>query len=813
MPNFPGSNNAIPGVYTLIETFSSGISIPTGVRLAAIIGEGQRQETIIAQANGNGNDGFDPTYSGTNGRDGRHFLLSTAPVISNRTTLYKNGIPLVGLEGAIDGSNFSSEYDYKIDIQTGRIELQKAALVDQGGSFYRSNSLNTGDGIISSLELVDKNAPTETWTVRVSSVVRNSSGDPIDGYAKFVVSGSESGTILDGYGNTIFWQSNGNVVSNGILSFAISEGTVPFSEGDRFTIQVDSGVLLTDESLTANYIAEIDINDPEFFTDMDALSQKHGIPSTTNRLSLGARLAFANGTPGVWAVQAAPAVPRRISYILEEEASGGSEENDLIFALPVNVIPDTDTNINFFITDPVTGVESQILPNKVPFFDVTISGNPYGEFIDNAAYSFSYTTILDDAVLKEDNDATIIATSTGFTLASGVPFTLDDVGKTLMIEEGVNAGEYTVSAVTNGLLVVSGSGFSDDTEVKFQVIDPTIESAKIVLTKDFASQLPAGAILRATIVDQKDADFYDVGWLAAYEALERIDVDIVVPLPSQTISQIFQNGTNHVKTMSNIKRRKERVVFIGGIQGLEPDNVIGTTPAAVEDIGILEGIQGDDISEILSGNIEDLADYGVQNAFGNTYRVVYFYPDEIVVQVGADRVIVDGFFMAAAAAGYLSGVPNVALPLTRRVLTGFTILRDKLYRPIIVENLTAAGITVLQPVIGGGRVIRGQTTTTSGFVEEREISIIFIRDRISKQLRTAFDGFIGQVDSPLFQASLAARAKSALAGFIGQGLITNFTDLKISRDDVDPTQWNITVKVQPTYPVNFIFIRVGIGIL
>jgi hypothetical protein len=378
MPNFPGSNNALPGVYTLVETFSSGLSIPSGVRLAAIIGEGQRQETIVGQANGGGNDGFDPTYSGSNGSDGRHFLLSTAPIVSNRTTLYKSGVPLTGLEGTIDGTTFSSQYDYKIDIENGQIELQTASLVDQGGSYYSASALNVGNGTISSLTLVDANAPTETWTARVSSVIRDTNGDPIDGYARFVVTGSVSGTVLDGYGNTIYWQSNGEIVSNGILSFAINEGTETFTEGDRFTIQVQSGVLQIDESLTATYIAEEDLNDPEFFTDLDELSQKHGSPSLTNRLSLGGQLAFANGTPGVWALQAAPSVPRRVSYILEEDASGGSTQDDLTFALPLNVVPDADSNINFFITDPTTSVESQIVPNKVPFYNATITANPYG---------------------------------------------------------------------------------------------------------------------------------------------------------------------------------------------------------------------------------------------------------------------------------------------------------------------------------------------------------------------------------------------------------------------------------------------------
>jgi hypothetical protein len=127
--------------------------------------------------------------------------------------------------------------------------------------------------------------------------------------------------------------------------------------------------------------------------------------------------------------------------------------------------------------------------------------------------------------------------------------------------------------------------------------------------------------------------------------------------------------------------------------------------------------------------------------------------------------------------------------------------------------LTAAGITVLQPITGGGKVIRGQTTTNSGFVEEREISIIFIRDSIAKQLRTAFDGFIGLTDSPVFESALQTRGQSTLSSFVGQGLITTWKDLKIARDTVDPTQWNITVKVQPIYPVNFLFIRVSVGLL
>src|SRR5690606_42131551 len=110
MANFPGPQNALPGVYTQVETLSSGVSVPGGIRLAALIGEGKRGDVLVSTANGAGRDGLNPAGTSTNGQDGRHFRLSNAPIISNRTTLFKNGIPLVGLEDKIDDSTFSSKY-------------------------------------------------------------------------------------------------------------------------------------------------------------------------------------------------------------------------------------------------------------------------------------------------------------------------------------------------------------------------------------------------------------------------------------------------------------------------------------------------------------------------------------------------------------------------------------------------------------------------------------------------------------------------------------------------------------------------------
>jgi hypothetical protein len=814
--NFPGAGSALPGVYTQVVTLTRGVSVPSGTRLAAIMGEGARQETIVASAIGGGRDGLDPTYSSTNGSDGRHFALSNFPIVSNRTKLYKNGIQLALLEQDIDNGSFDNRFDARVEISTGHIELQTAQLVDQGGAFYSATSTNVGDGTISSLTLADPNAPTETWTARVTSVRRDGYGNAIDGYARFTVRGSVSGTILDGYGNQIIWQSNGVVVSNGILSFAINEGSTAFLEGDSFIIEVRGGALVEGDSLAAIYIAEADINDPQFFTDINALTAKHGFVSLQNRLSLGAQLAFANNTPGVYALETAPSIPRRISYILEESASGGATVDDLKFPLPLLVTPDANSNINFFILDPVTGVESQVIPNKVDFYDPTITSNP-AAFQIGGGYDFSYTVVLEDSVQKESEDGVITSTgpTTGTLSSALVQFNTSDTSVTRSVQiydatNPTNNGTFTVLSVSGGVVTLSnGSGFVNESSIKFRVLDSSVQSAQVLFTDDLA--LASGQRLRATIVDQKDATFFDAGWENAYAALEKIDIDMVVPLPSQTISSIFQNGRSHVESQSNIKNKHERMLFIGAISGLTPENVIGTEPAAVEDIGILEGIQGDSVTEVLSGNTEDLANYGVQDAFGGSFRVVYFYPDQIVVQVGSDRQAIDGFFIAAAAAGFVSATPNVNTPLTNKILSGFTILRNKIFAPIVLENIAAAGISVLQPVIGGGKILWGRTTTSSGFPEEEEISIVFIRDRIAKSMRSAFSGFIGVAETPTFQTSLYAAATDVMQAFISQQLITTFADLTVGRDEVEPRQWNIAVAVQPVYPVNWIYIKVNVG--
>jgi hypothetical protein len=944
MANIQGiTQNITPGVVTNIQTVSTGIAVPGGVLIAAIIGEDAVNQIIIASAMGGGKDGLNPTYTSSSGADGRHFLLANPPVVSNRTQLFKNGVLLQGIEEQINTTPFTGLqagagyiYDYRLDITNGQIELATSHIVDQGGSLYTAAATNIGVGTINNLSLVDINAPQEIWTIKCVGVQRNNLNQPIINTAQFTAFGSVSGNVLNANGNPTIWISNGSVFSNGILSFSLID-TVPFNPGDYFTIQVYSGVLGQNDSLTATYIPVGNLNNPTFLTDLNAITTQFGPVSLANTLSLGCQLAFANDPPGIMALQAAPPLPRRTSYELFPGSFNAlsTDCNDFVLPFPLNVQPDSNSAIHIFVTNPTTGVETQLLPNMFPFYTLGTIGQPtVCEFVfDNApapsGNSFAYSVVQEVQTINNAYDGYLNRFNLNqidgyFSSATVGEFNSSYIGDNLVIIDsnydaalylnpltgdpiafpvtGCSGGVLQVTAVDNGTVLfpnfvnddtgsvhfnlqdqygniipgssgtdgdlIAGSNaltsntFTSVSQVNFGTLDPTLVadgyklqvtasssaqnvglfdilsynsgSNTLTIAKSFVSEhnlnfeiqdpnstsfylvlnhniIPNGNSLRVTVVVEQDASFFDAGWETALSVLETQELDIIAPLPSQTISAIFQNTVTHCITMSNIVNRKERVAFIGAINGLTSANLTGQKLAAVESLGVLEGIQGNTVAEVLAGDTEDLANYSVPNAYGDTFRCVYFFPDQIIVQVGSQNETLDGFYIAAAAAGYVSGVPNVAIPLTNKVLTGFSIEQSEQFAPVIYQELATAGVTALTPVSGGGLVVWGLTTTQSGAVEEEEISIVFIRDRLAKSLRAGLAGFIGQPGYPNIIANMSNAALSLLKAFITQGLISNFTQLSISQDAVDPTQINASVFVQPIYPIDFIYVTVNVG--
>lgn len=851
--SIPGLSRRIqPAVIVRQSTLQRAAAAAGGGRIPCIIGEGLVEETLVQSARGGGADGVNSDYSGSNDPDGRHFQLSAVGLITNRTRILLNGAPLSLLESVIDSDAFDSRYEARVDPETGRVELQRSHLVSVGGDvsatqYYTTSASNVGNGtpVITSTSLVDTSAPQETWTARVIAVVKNGLGDPISGEATFSVSGSVSGIIKDANGQPIRWKSDGVFVSNGILNIAFAEGDTPFNVGDRFTIQVDSGVLRKNDTLTAEYIPETNLNDPELFLDAESLFSKHGRPSEDNTLSLGAQMCFENGAPAILALQAKPPVPRRTSLVLMEPdnlltddtegASGAGDIEDTIFPFPLGARPDANTTINIYVMNP-DGTEEQLGLTKVDFYDVdfTTISNTYTGFVASASQSGAYTVVEVPEVEDSGNDGYVYAIDGNniiFTSATAA-FSQDrletgegDVGKKLyflspnglagsapniaiytIVEVGDGYGDTTqvLATYVSGANLVGGEMFED---VDWQLVDPNEESVQFAITDDVAvNTFTAGKGLRIEYIDEDDADFFDTNWTLAYDALETANCQIVVPLPLQTISNIFQAGRVHVESMSSVENSKERILIIGAISGLEPDNLVGREDAAVENIGLLEGIQGDDPEEVLESNIEDLADYSVTAAYGTSVRVVYMAPDQIVRNINGTNTTLSGYFMAPALAGFLAGQGNVAEPPTFKVLSGFSILRDRVYKQFTLDELADAGVLVVQPVAGGGKMLHGLTTSQSGAPEDEEISIIAIRDQVSRALRNALSAYIGTVQQPTTKASITKTVIDTIDALISQGLLTGRGAISVARNPNEPRQMDVRVQVAPAAPIDWLFV-------
>lgn len=835
-----------PDIFTRVRTRERVNAVSGGSRVLCIVGEGETEETLVVSATGGGADGVNSDFSGTNNPTGRHFQISKINLVDNRTRILKNGIPLAVIEEQVTTDAFDNRYDARVDPLTGRVEMQRAHLVDfgtdQNGNtlYYSTNSNNSGSGrvVISQSSLVDTNAPAETWTARVVGVVKDGSGDAIPGEATITLTGTESGQIIDSNGNPITWKSDGVAVSNGILNVAFTEGSAPFAAGDRFTIQVDSGVLSANDELTARYVANEDLNNPEsYFSPQDAFAV-YGQPSETNTLSLGMQMAFENGAPLVTAVMAKPPVPRKTTEFLinpdnlltgdTEGASGGSALKDTIFPLAVGALPDIDSKINIFAVDP-SGTEEQLLLNKVDFYDTALTSTAlaYSSFV-SGPLSESYTVFTSPQVEQDGDDGYVEITSGSDIYFSSplVQFSADrletgegDVGKQLVIlSPAAVAGTYTIETVGDGygnlnVATATGSppgavGTVADGYACWQIVDPNdTDHAYFAITDDVAvNSLTAGKGLRVSYVDTADADYFDTNWGEAKEALELVDVQMVVPLPLQLVSSIQQVFKRHVETESNILNQHERILLTGALQGLTPDNLIGNELAAIEDIGILEGIQGDDPEEVLAGNIEDLANYSVPDGFGDSFRVIYMYPDEIVRNIAGQNTVLPGYFQAAALGGFLGGQLNIARPPTFQTLAGFNILNDKRLRRRTKNQLAGAGVLVVEPIAGGGRMLWGKTTTQSGAPEEEEISIVAIRDQVARTIRASLRPFIGRIQSPTIIAELNAGIGKLLRSLIGQGLLSGFGSITVQRNEIEPRQIDIGVVINPVGPINWVFV-------
>lgn len=79
-------------------------------------------------------------------------------------------------------------------------------------------------------------------------------------------------------------------------------------------------------------------------------------------------------------------------------------------------------------------------------------------------------------------------------------------------------------------------------------------------------------------------------------------------------------------------------------------------------------------------------------------------------------------------------------------------------------------------------------------------------------MRDSLQPFIGTIQDSSTNSIIQARVTTILNALVNQGLIESLTNASVSRDKVDPRQINVYFRFVPTFPINYVFIDIEVGI-
>jgi len=192
----------------------------------------------------------------------------------------------------------------------------------------------------------------------------------------------------------------------------------------------------------------------------------------------------------------------------------------------------------------------------------------------------------------------------------------------------------------------------------------------------------------------------------------------------------------------------------------------------------------------------------------NSARAILLYPDSAIVGLpdregGTNQTIVDGTYLAAALAGVLVNPQfDVAQPLTRRTIVGFTRLNRSL-DPIAKDALAVDGVTVLEDA-GTSLQVRDGFTTNPASVFTRIPSIVAIQDFVQQQTRATLDRFIGTKFLIQRPQDVEAALSGLLNALVDQNIIVAFTGVSAIPDADDPTSLRVVAFYSPVFPLKYI---------
>lgn len=188
-------------------------------------------------------------------------------------------------------------------------------------------------------------------------------------------------------------------------------------------------------------------------------------------------------------------------------------------------------------------------------------------------------------------------------------------------------------------------------------------------------------------------------------------------------------------------------------------------------------------------------------------RVVVMWPDQAVADVDGTSTVLDGFYLASAWAGKLSGA-NPGQGFTNSTVAGFTALKhaNGYFSESLLNEMAGSGLWInIQESSGASIKCRHQLATDVSSIQKREVSVTRVIDYVAKFLRLALSKKIGRFNiTQQFLDSLSTQIQSLGRYLVEAQILSSFKLTSIAPDEDAADTINITVVILPYFPANYI---------
>jgi hypothetical protein len=279
------------------------------------------------------------------------------------------------------------------------------------------------------------------------------------------------------------------------------------------------------------------------------------------------------------------------------------------------------------------------------------------------------------------------------------------------------------------------------------------------------------------------------GLANAYQQLaSNEDVDLIVPIPfGMTGSAGTPNDSINVATdlKAFVDSQAQQGIFQMGIYG----------PALGMTIG------PDAIAQAVADS-----------------RVIVAWPNQLQYYNGLTNSVVNigGWNLAAAYAGLLSS-RGPQYGITKSPIAGFAGIPNSVFVQMTKaykNQLSAAGVSVLEPTQNNVLRCRQGVTTNMSSVVTRQISVVRSADYMMDLIQNTLDnsGVIGNPTTASSPAGVQVIVQSCLDSLVASGIILGYSGLNAVLLTSNPTVIQVTYAYKPAYELDYIVITYNVDV-